>query len=1038
MTSLAVLFVWIGIWQRAYAVNESTTAGNNSSEAELVLNCNAGQSAAGFGLTWLSLLGDLPPKSVVKYAGLGSERQNGDVPQCSLGTPDLCGWVLEGKSVGDWAVTSTLDQYLGPILDYRWEGFASVRTDGSHDLQKPVLVAAGTVAISIKAARDAHIKLSLGEDPTSSPAYYIILGGWLNTVSVIRRCPRGIPAGKDEPPVEQCYHRRQQIKEPNVLSPWQWRHFIISLSSDGEVSVSRTTGPQFLRWKDPESFVLRKGIKKAFYLNFRTQGVVGHWKIHATSHSLIKPNNGSQEVSRIFSTTFKISQSTVCVTLLHFLTTWKNIPKVGLLIERKNYITTISQQIGKNKGWTLIKYVGKVPKENLGKNANFAISVNRNFGSPIAIQDFRSCPKLGLRRTAQLRVPRNKIRQGETFACLPLPDSKKMFLHCPPVKMETIDGVCVSTTNSLESPCRCKYTQPCSPPCNVSSANNSSPNSCQPDPETCNYSPFNTSSEKERVVMDTTTYAPYETDGEETSDQSSTEITTGWATSPAPEATVAVKKELVRPKAVQDLRVTSRSYSWLKIRWLSFSLDKLKNCSSFHISWWKSDEKNNVTNEEKWEQTLEIGAQTMCPGEEENYFCGTLWNLEPSQNYAISVKPQCSANETVDDAPVLVTSETRQVPWGPSHVYVANRTETAIKLIWKARIPPSTNDINTFSVFYRESLLYSSNHTWNVVKISFNEDSGNFTCQIKNLTPGGLYEFCIHLDKLGDNVATTGEEGGSTGNIHHPAEVTFTENLRSVCTYTRTLLEKPYIPNGTIQFRSCSWTIWHPSQPITLNFNHSVGQDQLRTRAYLLCLTNIPPRSKTFDQHIYNELLKELEVKELHIAAELDVNLHKAIEFYLGDGAIAGSLYGNFTNVPLNLTQSVISETAVEVMLVAVNDKNGGRRYSWQKALYPPNCRRQYVIFLLASIGGVILFLLLLAAGIFLWKYRKNQKVFGDCFAKIRSLCCERNNFSREWKGLTGKGRNVMHLEPIEPDDQTDYSADNRHGGTISQATIFS
>ncbi|XP_071455039.1 uncharacterized protein [Hetaerina americana] len=1049
--SFAILYVhlaWIylGVLERANALNDSNAAATNTSENELVMDCNAVQSAAAYGLTWLSTEDNLPPKSIVKYAGIGVDEGDPFIPQCSLSTPDLCDWILAGKST-EWTVTSSLDHYLGPILDYRWEEFPEIRTDGSEKLQKPIFVGSGTVAISVKTARDAHIKLSFGEDPTSSPTYYIILGGWLNGLSVIRACPRGIPGRKGEPALERCYHRRQQNEEKNVTSSWQWKHFIISLAPDGEISVNRTEGPQLLKWKDPHSFVTREGANNSFYLNFRTQDTIGKWKIHAASHSLIKPSKSDGELVRLFSPYFKINQSTFCVTLLHFMSTRKNIPGMGLMVDKKTYVNMISQQIGKDKGWTLIKYTGKVNKEYFGKNANFIISVNRNQSSPIAIQDFRTCPKMGIRRIAQLRIQRNEMRPNEHFVCLPLPNPKEMYLQCPPVKIETIDGVCVFMTkynrSVSKSSCKCKSLNvTCHPPCNATSHNyNSVSTSCRPDLKTCSFhSSIVIDHEKERGES---TSSQSWTDTDETTLWSTTESTFNWTTTLEPEVTESESKieESLRPMPIQELKVTSRRPYWLQIRWSSPEFVKFQNCTGFQINWWKSesDKVDEIIEGEKWEQILEKGPHTLCPGEEDGYFCATLWNLESSQNYTITVKLWCSDNETMDEPAMRVSSKTLEEPWGPSHIYVSNRTESAITLVWKARLPPATNMQNAFQVSYRESLLHSSNHTWNVVKVIANEGTDNFTYHIGNLSSAVLYEFCVHLVILNDNHTNLNENGESTETKHHLMEFNFRENLTSICTLTRTLLKRTYIPSRTILYRSCSWTHGHLNLSVVMNFNYSEGKDQLKPRAYLLCLTNIKSHSKIFDQHIYDELLKELGVKEFHIAAEFSKNLLNEIDFNLGDGRKTNGTYGNFVNAPLNSSDINWGDLKFDVILIAVNEKNGERRYSWQKALYPAECTsHRSFTFLIICVGVMILFLALGVTGILFWKYHNSKNFMSDCISKMSTLCCKRNDAASEWKDLQTKKLNSLHLESIEPDDQNEYSSDSGHESSLAQPNSFS
>jgi hypothetical protein len=75
-----------------------------------------------------------------------------------------------------------------------------------------VLPSIGSFSVSIRGSRDAHFALC-NEDNISKFCFYIILGGWKNTKSVIRKCENGIPEPASKIPFGDC---QQAIASTNV------------------------------------------------------------------------------------------------------------------------------------------------------------------------------------------------------------------------------------------------------------------------------------------------------------------------------------------------------------------------------------------------------------------------------------------------------------------------------------------------------------------------------------------------------------------------------------------------------------------------------------------------------------------------------------------------------------------------------------------------------------------------------------------------------------------------------------------------------
>ncbi|XP_077981785.1 C3 and PZP-like alpha-2-macroglobulin domain-containing protein 8 [Glandiceps talaboti] len=94
-----------------------------------------------------------------------------------------------------------------------------------------------SVNFKVKAKNDAHIGLSAG--PQDKPAMYeIVIGGWRNTKSVIRRAKHS--------------ELRVEASTPGILSPNEFREFWISYNN-GVIRVGKEGDQEaFMEWTDPD------------------------------------------------------------------------------------------------------------------------------------------------------------------------------------------------------------------------------------------------------------------------------------------------------------------------------------------------------------------------------------------------------------------------------------------------------------------------------------------------------------------------------------------------------------------------------------------------------------------------------------------------------------------------------------------------------------------------------------------------------------------------------------------------------------------
>lgn len=119
-------------------------------------------------------------------------------------------------------------------------------------------VSSGSVQFKVRATNDAHIALTMGPQETE-PMYEVMIGGWGNAKSVIRR-------NKTKPD-------KVEIETPNILNGGEFRGFWVRWDS-GIISAGREgEAIPFISWSDPEPFPIQ-------YVGVCTGwGATGTWKI---------------------------------------------------------------------------------------------------------------------------------------------------------------------------------------------------------------------------------------------------------------------------------------------------------------------------------------------------------------------------------------------------------------------------------------------------------------------------------------------------------------------------------------------------------------------------------------------------------------------------------------------------------------------------------------------------------------------------------------------------------------------------------------
>ncbi|CAH1238889.1 EYS [Branchiostoma lanceolatum] len=129
------------------------------------------------------------------------------------------------------------------------------------------------ITFEVKAWNDAHIGLS-AHNGDSNPMYEILIGGWGNTWSVIRRRKQG--------------PNLVEVRTPDILSPTSYRGFWISVSSYGTISVGKQGQTwSFMSWWDRDLLPIR-------HVGYTTGwGSTGYWRF--CDYNECSRNNGGCE-----------------------------------------------------------------------------------------------------------------------------------------------------------------------------------------------------------------------------------------------------------------------------------------------------------------------------------------------------------------------------------------------------------------------------------------------------------------------------------------------------------------------------------------------------------------------------------------------------------------------------------------------------------------------------------------------------------------------------------------------------------------------
>ncbi|XP_014300216.1 receptor-type tyrosine-protein phosphatase delta [Microplitis demolitor] len=221
----------------------------------------------------------------------------------------------------NWSLTSSFIKPMGPVFDSRWEHFPEYKTfDPVSTEFRPILTSrngayssllfgeTGSLTVSIRGASNAHFALCESDQYNKDFCYWLIIGGWNNNNTAIRKCPSGIPSGI---PAErsECRVIRASFINHFPLSNREWKTFVITWEASSRTIALYDPNKRVLSYTDYES----SRTNKKYHIFYRgpDEKVPLLFRYHEYTYTLV-----SQPEAKLVSPTLIDNVQDFCVDML--------------------------------------------------------------------------------------------------------------------------------------------------------------------------------------------------------------------------------------------------------------------------------------------------------------------------------------------------------------------------------------------------------------------------------------------------------------------------------------------------------------------------------------------------------------------------------------------------------------------------------------------------------------------------------------------------------------------------------------------------
>ncbi|XP_067211050.1 receptor-type tyrosine-protein phosphatase S-like isoform X2 [Linepithema humile] len=231
---------------------------------------------------------------------------NNNKIDCKMNDSEGC---LKLWSSKNWTITNSFATPMALVFDQRWEEFKEYEFSSQYEHVGSIQTSA-VLSFSIRAQTDLHILFCKDKYYKENLCYWVIIGGWGNTRSAIRKCSQGLDFLKDTRrswPVPPCADILSQINH-TPLSASEWRSFVITLNSVTRNITVYDTDNMIMTYVDKEELKKNRTIERLDYQVFIRSTDKMLFRFHQYNF-LHTTTTGANLTSPIL----KVNSTTVCI-----------------------------------------------------------------------------------------------------------------------------------------------------------------------------------------------------------------------------------------------------------------------------------------------------------------------------------------------------------------------------------------------------------------------------------------------------------------------------------------------------------------------------------------------------------------------------------------------------------------------------------------------------------------------------------------------------------------------------------------------------